>query len=176
MKISSTFHAFIVLCLGAPVLAGCNTIAGVGRDISAVGDVVTQTAGGASQGIAMAMNDVGQIAPAAGVAGVSNAVYFGSGSAQLTSDGRDTIRAAAAAARTDNVTTVRVAGYADTTGSADANERLSQRRAQAVAAELAAQGIPRERIAVDWFGERTLPVPTGDGVAEAQNRIVTIGL
>ena len=154
MRISSALYAFIVLCLAAPLIAGCNTTAG------------TQTAEGPS--------DLGQISPAAGTS--SNAVYFGSGSAQLTPEGKEIVRAAATTARERNVSTIQVAGYTDTLGPSDLNERLSQRRAQAVAAELAAQGMPGDTIAVYWFGERTPPVPTGDGMSEAENRVVTISL
>lgn len=174
MKISSSLYALIVLCLAAPLMAGCNTIAGIGRDIESVGETVTHAAEDTSQGIATATNDVEQISPAAGTS--SNAVYFGSGSAQLTPEGKEIVRAAATTARERNVSTIQVAGYADTLGPSNLNEGLSQRRAHAVAAELAAQGIPRDSIAVDWFGERTPPVTTGDGMSEAENRVATISL
>jgi outer membrane protein OmpA-like peptidoglycan-associated protein len=175
MRIRSILRALIILCLAAPALAGCNTIAGVGRDISAIGGTVTTAATGTQQGVARGFNEA-TYAPAAGYAGASDAVYFGSGSAQLTPEGREVIRIAANTARDRNVSTVRVAGYADTVGSSELNERLSQRRAQAVAAELVEHGIPQDRIVVDWFGERDLPIATGDGMPEAQNRIVTISL
>jgi outer membrane protein OmpA-like peptidoglycan-associated protein len=67
-----------------------------------------------------------------------------------------------------------VIGYTDTTGSAATNRRLSERRAEAVADALAAQGVPRDAIDVQWHGEDQLPVPTADGVAEPQNRSVRI--
>jgi outer membrane protein OmpA-like peptidoglycan-associated protein len=175
MSLRSSFQAILALCLAVPVLAGCNTIAGVGRDISAVGGMVTNVADGSQQGIANALNE-SAIAPAAGVAQSSNTVYFDLGSAYLTADARDTIRAAAVAAGAGDGPAVRVAGHADTVGSASANDRLSQRRAQAVAEELAAQGVPRNRIVVDWHGERALPVPTADNTPDAQNRVVTIDL
>lgn len=175
MSLRSVFRTFFVLCLTVPVLAGCNTIAGVGRDISAIGGMVTNVADGSQQGIATALNE-STIAPAAGVAQSANTVYFDSGSAYLTQDARETIRAAAAAAGQGSGPAIRVAGYADTVGPAAANDRLSQRRAQAVADELAAQGVPRNRIIVDWYGERSLPVPTGDETPDAQNRVATIDL
>jgi outer membrane protein OmpA-like peptidoglycan-associated protein len=69
---------------------------------------------------------------------------------------------------------IHVIGYTDTTGSRKYNQRLSQRRAEAVADALAAQGVPRSAIAVQRRGEDQLPVPTGDGFAEPQNRRVNI--
>jgi outer membrane protein OmpA-like peptidoglycan-associated protein len=73
-----------------------------------------------------------------------------------------------------NAPRIRVIGYADTAGPAELNRRLSQERAQAVADALAAQGVPRDAIDVEWHGEDQLPVPTADGVAEPQNRRVRI--
>ena len=56
------------------------------------------------------------------------------------------------------------------------NQRLSQRRADAVAAELVARGVPRNIITVQAFGESRPLVPTADGVREPQNRRVEIVL
>ena len=44
----------------------------------------------------------------------------------------------------------------------------------AVAAELEKDGIPSSEIAIFAKGKRDLPVPTGDGVEEPQNRRVQI--
>ena len=71
---------------------------------------------------------------------------------------------------------VEVVGYTDSAGPAQFNEQLSQRRAEAVADALAAEGLPRESITVRWHGEEQLPVPTGDDVHEPDNRRVTISM
>ncbi len=65
-----------------------------------------------------------------------------------------------------------LAGHTDTSGPADYNMRLSERRARAVAAELIARGVPETAIEVTWFGETQLRVPTADEVREPQNRRV----
>lgn len=65
-----------------------------------------------------------------------------------------------------------LSGHTDTTGSADYNLRLSERRANAVAAELVARGVPAEALETTWYGETQLRVPTGDQVREPQNRRV----
>ncbi|MFM7609129.1 MAG: OmpA family protein, partial [Alphaproteobacteria bacterium] len=54
------------------------------------------------------------------------------------------------------------------------NMGLSQRRANAVAAELVRRGVLRNEIVTRGFGEENNLVPTADGVREPQNRRVEI--
>jgi OmpA-OmpF porin, OOP family len=65
-----------------------------------------------------------------------------------------------------------LSGHTDTSGPADYNMGLSERRARAAAAELIARGVPEAAIEVTWFGETQLRVPTADEVREPQNRRV----
>jgi OmpA-OmpF porin, OOP family len=65
-----------------------------------------------------------------------------------------------------------LSGHTDTSGPADYNLGLSERRARAAAAELIARGVPEDAIEVTWFGETQLRVPTADEVREPQNRRV----
>ena len=51
---------------------------------------------------------------------------------------------------------------------------LSLRRANAVAGELVRDGVSKEAISIQGFGETHLLVPTGPGVREPQNRRVEI--
>ena len=69
-----------------------------------------------------------------------------------------------------------MAGHADRSGSAQYNQRLSQRRADVVAAELVRNGVNRSDIGVSAYGESRPLVPTADGVREPQNRRVEIVL
>ena len=69
---------------------------------------------------------------------------------------------------------VALAGHADTSGTADYNMRLSQRRADAVKAYLAGKGVPEAAMVTEAFGETRLLVETADGVREPQNRRVEI--
>jgi OOP family OmpA-OmpF porin len=55
-------------------------------------------------------------------------------------------------------------------GSSDANQRLSERRADQVADFLEANGMDRSRIEEQHYGETRLAVPTGDNVPEQGNR------
>jgi outer membrane protein OmpA-like peptidoglycan-associated protein len=69
---------------------------------------------------------------------------------------------------------VRVEGHTDNVGSADFNQRLSLRRAEAVAREFAAHGMPRANISAVGFG---MTKPVADNKTEegrAQNRRVAI--
>jgi outer membrane protein OmpA-like peptidoglycan-associated protein len=53
-----------------------------------------------------------------------------------------------------------VNGYTDTFGTPPDNQRLSVRRANAVATELVREGVPRDAIDVQGLGEMHLLVPT----------------
>jgi len=65
-------------------------------------------------------------------------------------------------------------GYTDLSGSAAYNMGLSERRAEAVKADLVSQGIPANNITTIGKGEADPLVPTADGVREPQNRRVQI--
>ena len=65
---------------------------------------------------------------------------------------------------------VYVAGFTDTVGSVDDNRKLSLKRARAIGRYFARRGLKQIPIFVRGFGEEALYVPTGDNVAEDQNR------
>ncbi|MBO9375198.1 OmpA family protein [Sphingomonas histidinilytica] len=69
---------------------------------------------------------------------------------------------------------VQVTGYTDTLGDADANDRLSQQRAEEVLGVLAKHGIDPTLMSAVGRGERNLRVATPDGVSEAANRRVVV--
>ncbi len=71
-------------------------------------------------------------------------------------------------------TYIEVSGHTDTVGSREYNQRLSQERANSVAAYLINRGVMSERLIVRGYGEDRLAVPTGDGVNNAANRRVEI--
>ncbi|MBX6372710.1 MAG: OmpA family protein [Acetobacteraceae bacterium] len=103
-------------------------------------------------------------------------VFFDWDRADLTDRARQIIADAAQASRRVQTTRIEVAGHADRSGSAQYNQRLSQRRADNVAAELVRNGVPRNEIVVSAYGETRPLVPTADGVREPQNRRVEIVL
>jgi len=71
---------------------------------------------------------------------------------------------------------LRVAGYADPRGSADYNEALSARRAEAVATALGQAGLARERLIIEAHGCGESMSTAGDLDAYALDRRVTVRL
>jgi len=101
-------------------------------------------------------------------------VFFDWDKANLTVRARGIIADAAANSAKVAYTKIDVQGNADTSGSHVYNQGLSLRRANAVAAELVKDGVPKAAIAITAFGDTHLLVPTGPGVREPQNRRVEI--
>jgi outer membrane protein OmpA-like peptidoglycan-associated protein len=103
-------------------------------------------------------------------------VFFDWDRADLTDRARQIIGEAATNSRSSRATRIEVSGHADRSGTPAYNQRLSQRRAEAVAAELVRRGVDRDEIGVQAFGESRPLVPTADNVREPQNRRVEIVL
>ena len=101
-------------------------------------------------------------------------VFFDWDKADLTDRARQIVSEAAANSTKVQYTKLEVNGYTDSSGTAAYNQGLSVRRAQAVAAELVKDGVPKSAITIQGFGETHPLVPTGAGVREPQNRRVEI--
>ena len=101
-------------------------------------------------------------------------VFFDWDKATLTARAQQIVKEAADNSTRVSYTQIGVNGYTDTSGTPQYNRRLSIRRAEAVAAALVKDGVPKSAIAVQGFGETRLLVPTGAGVREPQNRRVEI--
>jgi len=103
-------------------------------------------------------------------------VFFDWDKYSLTPRATDIIAQAASDSKTNATTTIDVSGYTDTSGTPTYNQGLSERRAQAVARKLVADGVPGTEISIHAYGETHLLVQTGPGVREPQNRRVEIVL
>jgi len=101
-------------------------------------------------------------------------VYFGWDVAELSPLAQSFLNDVAAEAMIQNPSKIGVSGYTDTSGSAEYNIRLSERRAENVAGYLAGQGVSSGVMDIRWFGENDLMVPTADNVREPNNRRVEI--
>jgi len=101
-------------------------------------------------------------------------VFFDWDKSTLTDRARQIIKEAADNSTHVQYTRIEVNGYTDTSGTPQYNQGLSIRRAQAVAGELVRDGVPRNAITAQGFGETHLLVSTGPGVREPQNRRVEI--
>lgn len=101
-------------------------------------------------------------------------VFFDWDKSDLTARARSIIAEAAQASTHVQTTRIEANGYTDLSGTAAYNQGLSVRRADAVAAELVRDGVPKNIIYVKGFGETHPLVPTAPGVREPQNRRVEI--
>jgi outer membrane protein OmpA-like peptidoglycan-associated protein len=103
-------------------------------------------------------------------------VFFDWDKADLSARAKQIIGEAAANVARVQVTRIEVSGYADRTGTAAYNQKLSMKRAENVAAELVHLGVQKSLISVQAFGDTHPLVPTAEGVREPQNRRVEIVL
>jgi outer membrane protein OmpA-like peptidoglycan-associated protein len=101
-------------------------------------------------------------------------VFFDWDKYNITPEGMRIIQLAAQHYQAGGRVQIQVTGYTDTTGSAGYNQRLSERRANAVAAALERFGVARSDMVVSGRGMNDLRVPTPPGVREPQNRRVEI--
>jgi type V secretory pathway adhesin AidA len=97
-------------------------------------------------------------------------VFFDWDKYDIRPDAAATIQEAAEYARSGNAARIVVIGHTDTSGSAEYNMGLSERRANAVSQALQQHGVAAQVIGMEWFGETRPAVDTGDGVREQANR------
>jgi OmpA family len=101
-------------------------------------------------------------------------VLFPFNKATVDAAGRATISSAAQEFKRSGAAQISVQGNTDTVGNSEYNQALSERREQAVSAELVRLGVPATAISGTAAGENNLAVPTADNVREQQNRRVDI--
>lgn len=96
-------------------------------------------------------------------------VPFATGSSRLGADSRDPIQRAAERARAQNLQLC-IFGKASKLGNADANARLAQARAKAVADALVARGVPRNFIQIasqgEGYGDRVMGSSTNNAQSD----------
>jgi outer membrane protein OmpA-like peptidoglycan-associated protein len=108
-------------------------------------------------------------------AGGSKTLLFESGSVALTAAARGTLNALVRRMRSEPALGLIVEGHSDATGPEELNRRLSQQRAQAVADYLVSrQGIPRQRVHVEFFGSSRPADSSGTPAALRANRRVVL--
>lgn len=84
-------------------------------------------------------------------------IYFGFNQATLTPEARQKLDTLANTLKSEqDVKEAKIVGYADRIGSANYNQRLSQKRAEAVKNYIISRGFVNARVAeTRWFGETT---------------------
>lgn len=100
-------------------------------------------------------------------------VFFETASAAITARGAAALDGFLAGYDAPAYCEVVIDGHADRAGPADRNLRLSERRANAVAAYLRQKGLAAP-IVIGRHGETQLLVETPDGVAQPENRYVVV--
>ena len=90
-------------------------------------------------------------------------VSFPSASSELDTNARGALNGVATWMKMKDGRTIRLQGTTDKKGSAAANQRLSQRRAEAVKDYLLGQGIEPERIKTVGLGEENDHLPASAG-------------
>lgn len=103
-------------------------------------------------------------------------VFFGFNRSDLTVEAQGVVADAAAAAKQFGSARIIVVAHADTVGSQQYNQRLSERRSSTVRTALVSQGIAATKIEASGRGETELLVQTADNVKEPQNRRANIEL
>jgi outer membrane protein OmpA-like peptidoglycan-associated protein len=103
-------------------------------------------------------------------------VFFAFDKSDISPVAAQVLDRAVADFRATGSTNVRIEGNADRSGSNTYNQRLSQRRADAVAAYLRSKGIGQGAISTVANGEEKPRVPTADGVRNDENRNAQIFL
>jgi outer membrane protein OmpA-like peptidoglycan-associated protein len=103
-----------------------------------------------------------------------NEILFDYDSSALRSVSRDELAEMAGVFNRYTDTTIVVGGHADSTGSTAYNQRLSERRADAVASYLQNQGVRGSRIDAVGYGESSPKASNATASGRQQNRRVEI--
>jgi OmpA-OmpF porin, OOP family len=135
------------------------------------------SAGAAPSGNAPSGNASAANASSGNAPSVNLSVQFQKGSADLTASAMQTLNELGKALNQPALATYRfrIEGHTDTVGTADYNKELSDRRAAAVVAYLAATfKVDRTRLEAVGMGEQGLLVATPDQTSEPRNRRVVV--
>ena len=109
-------------------------------------------------------------------AAAKGVILFKSSSADIDAKSNATLKALATVAKGCSKGRIRVEGHTDSTGKAEANNVLSQRRAAAVAAYLVKAGVAKDRVEAVGFGADK-PVASNDSdEGRAKNRRIEFGV
>ncbi|HEY4392908.1 MAG TPA: OmpA family protein [Polyangia bacterium] len=89
-------------------------------------------------------------------------VNFKTGSSEIDRNGQGALSGVATWVQNGDQRTVRLEGFADKRGNAAANQRLSEKRAQAAEEFLMSKGVNADKITVAGHGEETAPTDLSD--------------
>lgn len=101
-------------------------------------------------------------------------ILFDFDSAEVPNSAQEKIGNITTAVKERKRARVTVSGHTDRAGADGYNNRLAERRVEAVANALSQDGIADARVSLRYFGETLLAVQTEDGVREPRNRRVVV--
>ncbi|RKH29546.1 DUF937 domain-containing protein [Corallococcus praedator] len=105
---------------------------------------------------------------------VLEGVEFKTGSATLTAKGKQRVTELGDVLKEKPDARVRIKGFTDSTGNADANQRLSQTRADSVSKALVGEGVPANRIEASGEGDAEPIAPNDTPEGRVQNRRIEV--
>jgi len=105
---------------------------------------------------------------------VSFILYFKTESTELAAASQQELPEILATIRRRKAPDVSVVGHTDLTGTAEFNNRLARRRAEAVRNLIVGQGVDPSMIDVSSHGKNNPLIKTADGVPEPRNRRVEV--
>lgn len=119
-------------------------------------------AGALVAGCASALKRDDIVEPASACERSVTSIYFDADSHLVTDEGRAVIAQAATEARNCRIGYIEIVGLADAVGAPDANQALSERRAEAVTSALVAAGLPTGDLRVAAAGQAGSVTPDGE--------------
>ncbi len=119
-------------------------------------------------------NDFGKAMAARPVLPEQFMLYFENNSDKLTKSSQGELPRVLDKVRTHKAPDMAITGHTDTVGSLPSNDALGLRRANTVAQQMRALGLPNLALTVESLGERNLLIPTPDNTPEPRNRRVEI--
>jgi hypothetical protein len=113
--------------------------------------------------------------PVLGCGAVIHGIGFGYDSAEIRPESEPVLARLYDGLRSDPSRSVTIEGHTSSEGSLDYNLKLSERRAQAVVADLVRRGIPTTRLAAVGIGEARPMATNADESGRSLNRRVEVG-
>ncbi|MBB3141758.1 OmpA family protein [Halomonas organivorans] len=152
--------------IGAAVGAAAG--GGIGAYMDKQEEQLRQSMEGTGIGVERQGNDI--------ILNMPSSVTFGFDSSELTMQARNALNDVSSVLTQYPETRVNIAGHTDSTGDAAYNQRLSERRAQAVGGYLSQSGVASNRLYMNGYGENQPVASNETESGRAQNRRVEITL